>query len=332
MRIVQFKDGDENRRVGVVGDNGRSLDVVSGAGTVYQLAMEAVGRGIGLEALINEYGFQGETDYDAIAAEGRLLLPIDHEDPAHFFVTGTGLTHLGSARERDAMHKIEESPDEALSDSMRKFKEGLESGKPEPGDIGSQPEWFYKGDGNFLVAPGQPLIRPPFAQDGGEEGEVVGLYIIDETGSPFRVGFALGNEFSDHIMERGNYLNLGHSKLRTSSFGPELLLGNLPSKVQGTVRILRRDREIWSAEFLSGEANMCHSIGNLEHHHFKYEPFRRPGDVHCHFLGASILSYSSGLRPEPGDVFEIFSPSFGRALQNPLAFGPEQGLVKVTAL
>ena len=35
----------------------------------------------------------------------RVLNPIDHKDPAHLIVTGTGLTHLGSAEGRDKMHK-----------------------------------------------------------------------------------------------------------------------------------------------------------------------------------------------------------------------------------
>ena len=32
---------------------------------------------------------------------------------------------------------------------------------------------------------------------------------------------------------------------------------------------------------------MSYTIANLEHHHFKYEFFCRPGDVHCHFFGAA---------------------------------------------
>ncbi len=34
-----------------------------------------------------------------------MLAPLDHPDPAHLLVTGTGLTHLGSAEGRDSMHK-----------------------------------------------------------------------------------------------------------------------------------------------------------------------------------------------------------------------------------
>jgi hypothetical protein len=54
-----------------------------------------------------------------------------------------------------------------------------------------QPEWFYKGDGSTLVAPGGDLMSPSFALDGGEEPEIVGVYVIDAQGAPARVGFAL---------------------------------------------------------------------------------------------------------------------------------------------
>jgi hypothetical protein len=245
------------------------------------------------------------------------LVPLDHPDPAHCILSGTGLDHLGSAQARDAMHARLNSGE--LTDSMKMFKLGLEGGKPAPGEIGVQPEWFYKGDGSWLVAPGQPLVSPAFALDGGEEPELVGLYVINPVGTVLRVGFALGNEFSDHILERQNYLYLAHSKLRNSSFGPELRLGEPPANVVGRSRLLRDGEEVWSGEFLTGEANMTHTIANLEHHHFKYAGFRRPGDVHCHYFGTATLSFAAGVTAQPGDVFEIAAPEFGRPLRNPLA-------------
>ncbi|MCZ2500469.1 GguC protein, partial [Xylophilus sp. Kf1] len=111
-------------------------------------------------------------------------------------------------------------------------------------------------------------------------------------GRPFRLGFALANEFSDHVTERGNYLWLAHSKLRVASFGPELRVGELPADVRGTSRLVRDGAVIWEKPFLSGEANMSHSLANLEHHHFKYDLFRRPGDVHVHFFGTATLSFA----------------------------------------
>ena len=128
------------------------------------------------------------------------------------------------------MHK-KLSGEAELTDSMKMFKMGLEGGKPAAGAEGVQPEWFYKGDGSVLVAPGRPLSSPAFARDGGEEPEVVGVYVVAPDGTPCRLGFALGNEFSDHVTERENYLWLAHSKLRPCSFGPELRLGPLPGDV-----------------------------------------------------------------------------------------------------
>ena len=135
------------------------------------------------------------------------------------------------------------------------------------------------------------------------------------------------------MTERINYLFLAHSKLRETSFGPELLVGELPADVRGTSRIRRGGRVIWEKPFLSGEANMSHTFANLEHHHFKYGLFRQPGDLHVHMFGTATLSFADGIRAEPGDVFEIEAAPFGLALRNPLAQAPaEPGAVTVEAL
>ncbi len=112
-----------------------------------------------------------------------------------------------------------------------------------------------------------------------------------------------GNEFSDHVTERQNYLWLAHSKLRACSVGPELLTGALPEHVGGESRLQRGGKTIWAKPFLSGEKNMSHTVANLEYHHFKYASFRRPGDVHIHFFGAATLSFADGIKTQPGDVF-----------------------------
>ena len=246
-----------------------------------------------------------------------MLPPLDHPEPARCIVTGTGLTHLGSAEARDKMHAKLESG-EALTDSMKMFRSGLDGGKPGPGEIGAVPEWFWKGDGGIVAGCGAALEQPGHALDGGEEAEIAGLYVIDGEGRPRRLGFALANEFSDHVLERRNYLLLAHSKLRPCTLGPELRLGSLPASVTGTVRVHRGETVLWSGAFLSGEDNMSHSVANLEHHHFKYARFRRPGDVHIHFLGAGVLSHGAGIAAADGDVFEVDVPEFGRPLRNPL--------------
>jgi hypothetical protein len=61
---------------------------------------------------------------------------------------------------------------------------------------------------------------------------------------------------------------------------------------------------------------MCHSLQNLEHHHFKYESHRRPGDVHVHFFGAHSLSFGEGITLEDGHVMVISFEGFGRPLRN----------------
>jgi len=317
MQLVQFRTAEGKRRVGLV-ESAQTLRVVSGTESVRDLALEA-GRTRHSLADVAQARLSGESvAYEAVVAEGRLLPPLDHPDPAHCFVSGTGLDHLGSAQARDAMHAKLAAEADSLTDSMKMFQLGLAGGKPAPGQVGVQPEWFYKGDGSVIALPGGDLLSPPWALDGGEEPELVGLYVIGDGGEVLRVGFALGNEFSDHILERQNYLYLAHSKLRACSFGPEVRVGAPPASVEGTSRILRGGQALWSAPFLTGEANMTHTFANIEHHHFKYPLFRRPGDVHCHFFGTATLSFAAGITTQDGDIFEISAPGFGRPLQNRL--------------
>lgn len=305
--------------------------IVPGAASTYELAAEAAAKGRTLADLVMDRGRGEAVDLPALLAAGRVALPITHPDPAHLHVTGTGLTHLGSASARDAMH-AKLGAAEVLTDSMKMFRMGLEGGRPAAGQVGAQPEWFYKGNGHIAVAPGQPLEAPGFAEDGGEEPEMAGIYIIAPDGVACRIGFALGNEFSDHVTERVNYLWLAHSKLRVASFGPEIRLGACPEDVRGTSRILRDGAVIWEKPFLSGEANMSHTLANLEHHHFKYRLFRQPGDVHVHMFGTATLSFADGIQTRAGDVFEIQAPDFGLPLANPLSFAPDEGTVAIRAL
>lgn len=319
MRLVQLIDRHGNRAVGVPDEKGQNLALLDGVERVYDLAQAALAQDQSLVLAAEERVGSESEDYATVVAERRLLAPVDHLDPAHCLVTGTGLTHLGSADARDSMHKkLAEQGEEALSDSMKMFKWGLEGGKPAGGGIGVAPEWFYKGDGDIVTAPEQAFEMVDFAEDGGDEAELVGLYLVDDHGVPRRLGFALGNEFSDHVLEQRNYLYLAHSKLRPCSFGPELLLGTPPADIQGTARLRRAGQMVWEKPFGTGEANMSHSIANLEHHHFKYPQHRRPGDLHVHFFGAATLSFTDGVKAQENDVFEIEAAAFGRPLRNPL--------------
>ncbi|MBU1336990.1 MAG: FAH family protein [Alphaproteobacteria bacterium] len=326
MRLIQFEPTDGARAVGVV--DGNSILTLNGTTTVRQLALDAIVAGRSLTEEVKVRGTGKAHDYDALMAEGRVLPPLDHEDPAHTVIAGTGLTHTGSAAARSQMHAKIAGAEAELNDSMRIFKWGVEGGKPAAGQAGVQPEWFYKGDGSIVSRPGQPLPMPDFAEDSGEEPEVVGLYVIAPDGTPWRVGFAVGNETTDHVTEKKNYLYLAHAKLRFCAYGPELFIGDLPPNLVGQVRILRDGETLWEKSFPTGEDNMCHSLANLEYHHFKYDQFLRPGDVHVQFMGTSVASFGDGIKTQVGDVFEISIPEFGRPLSNAISLVPSRNGLK----
>lgn len=343
IHLVQIDNG-VSRRVALVEEaNLRFLDEVE---TTYQLARCCLRNGerLGEHALALANG--EKVDYDAVYAgtsPWRLLAPIDFPGaPSRLLVAGTGLTHLGSAKDRQAMHaadakkvaeKIQASA-ENVTDSMRMFQWGVEGGRPKPGEIGIAPEWFYKGNGTVLRGPFEPLVVPSYAEDGGEEAEIAGIYIISDDGAPYRIGMTLGNEFSDHQFEKRNYLNLAGSKLRRCSIGPELVIDADFQTVHGEARILRGAEIVWSKAVATGEGNMCHSLTNLEHHHFKFEGHRQPGDVHVHFFGAHSLSFGDGVTLRDGDWMEVQYEGFGRALRNPVSIEPKDAnrLVRVRSL
>jgi hypothetical protein len=106
------------------------------------------------------------------------------------------------------------------------------------------------------------------------------------------------------------------SKLRTCALGPELVLDPEFSSVSVQVEIEREGRILWSGTVPTGESEMCHSLRNLEHHHFKFEAHRRPGDVHVHFFGTDCLSLGAGIRLANGDTIQVSFEGFGRPLRN----------------
>jgi hypothetical protein len=315
-RLVQLMHGPTRHVARVEEPHLRLLD---GVDSVLALSLCAIETGTSLPALVERRVSARTLDYDSIYAGSspwRLLVPIDHPEPARCLVSGTGLTHFGSATSRDKMHS--ETITDNLTDSMRMFRWGVEGGRPDPNRLGTPPEWFYKGNGTVMRAHGEELLVPGYAEDGGEEAEIAGVYVIDESGRPCRIGMAAGNEFSDHKFEKHNYLNLAGSKLRTCALGPELVVDPDFGVVPGRVSIERTGRLIWEREIATGDREMCHSVANIEHHHFKFEAHRRPGDVHVHYYGAHSLSFADAVVLAEGDVMAIQYAGFGRALRNPV--------------
>jgi hypothetical protein len=339
-RVVQLSHSDGSRRVALVEEP--QLRLLRECSSIYELATSAIRSTRRLRDLIEELCSADELDYGEVY-EGRLAWrlapPIDHPEPSRCHVMGTGLTHKGSAENRDSMHEgagsrpestrqgagsadnlpqAPRSPLPAQTDSMKMFQIGLEGGRPEPGSIGAAPEWFYKGVGTILRAHNESLHVPSHGLDGGEEAEIAGVYLIGDDGTPYRIGLAQGNEFSDHVLEARNYLYLAESKLRDCALGPELVIEPKFDDVPGRSKIERGGKVVWEARQASGERWMCHSLANLEHHHFKHAEHRRPGDVHIHFLGADMFSFKDRLRMEDGDMMTISFEGFGRPLRNPI--------------
>ena len=315
-RLIQIKKGHVRRVALVEEPEVRLLDSCS---SIYELAHIAIAAGEKLSDIARKRARHETIDYGTIyrgESEWKLLPAIDQpEEPARCLISGTGLTHLGSARNRQSMHATKE---EDLTDSMKMFRWGVEGGRPAFGQIGTPPEWFYKGNGSILRAHGEPIEIPWYAEDGGEEAEIAGIYVIGPDGQPYRVGLATGNEFSDHQFEKKNYLNLAGSKLRSCALGPELVLNPEFESVPVVVTIERDGKALWSKAFRSGESEMCHTLANIEHHHFKHQAHRRKGDVHVHFFGTDCLSFSDNIRLAEGDIMQIAVEGYGRPLRNPV--------------
>lgn len=331
-RLVQLVHPQFKRRVALVQEP--ILLLLKDVSSIYHLALEAINANQKLKDTIQLHLTEELLDYSSVyngKSEWKLLPSFDHPEGAmNCVVSGTGLTHKNSALNRQMMHQ---SSTEKPTDSMQMYQWGLDGGSPEKGNIGVQPEWFHKGNGSMLKAHGEPLEVPPFANDGGEEPEVAGVYITDAQGEPWRIGFTTANEFSDHVMEKKNYLYLAPSKLRNCSIGPELVIDEEFLELKGTVKILREEELVWSATIQTGQKHMAHSLDNLEYHHFKYPCHRIPLQAHIHFFGADAFSFGNNIKLQNADVMEVYWEGMGRALQNPVEIlEDEERLIKIRSL
>ena len=277
MKLVQLSNIDNSRIVGLVLENKvfNITKVNNEFETTYKLINYSITNNQNLDELLNKLLDKAnpiDFSYDEILNSKnknelpKILVPIDHPDPYRLFISGTGLTHTGSVKSRDMMHnENEEKKDQ--TDSAKMFQMGIEGGKPEQGKIGVAPEWFYKGNGTNLKGPNAFLEVPACSRDGGEEPEIVGCYLIDSEGNPVRLGFTLGNEFSDHETEQINYLYLAHSKMRNCSIGPELDTRLEFKDISINCDIERDGGKIYkSGPIKSGEEYMSHSLSNMEYH------------------------------------------------------------------
>ncbi|MDX1640370.1 MAG: AraD1 family protein, partial [Balneolaceae bacterium] len=326
MRLIQLQHPELGRRVAMV-EEPQLILIAEQFRSCYALFEEIIEQNHPAIPFISGLVTDQKLEYDLVydgSTEWRILPSFDHPDnPLACMLSGTGLTHKASAENRQKMHE-QMTQENELMDSMEIYLWGEEGGKPGNGKIGVQPEWFFKGNGSALKGFNDPLEVPPYANDGGEEPEIAGIYYIDKADQPCRIGFTIANEFSDHVMEKKNYLYLAPSKLRSPSIGPELVLDSDFQDITGTVSVERNNRKIWTKKIKSGEQNMAHSLQNLEYHHFKYKQHCIPGMVHVHFLGADAFSFGDDVRLKDGDWMEVSFEGFGRPLRNPVRIDPEK--------
>src|SRR5271157_1901928 len=168
MRLIQFIVSDTGRHAGLI-EKDIVIDLTSinpNWQSIYRIFEEAQQAGKNLESYIYNSEFPKNRvtlSYFELLKQkpgGKIWLipPLDHPDPAHCLISGTGLTHLGSASQRNEMHKAPVHPKtieakretRVITDSQKMFEMGLKGGKPEFGKRGIQPEWFYKGTGTIL--------------------------------------------------------------------------------------------------------------------------------------------------------------------------------------
>jgi len=127
-RLIQIKKGNVRRVALVEEPNVRFLDSCF---SICELAHIAIAAGVKLSEVARQRAKRETLDYNPIydgRSEWRLLPAIDHPDEhSRCLISGTGLTHLGSARGRHSMHA---TATEDLSDSMKMFRWGVEGGRP----------------------------------------------------------------------------------------------------------------------------------------------------------------------------------------------------------
>ena len=188
MNIVQIIDSKGKRRVGLAA--GGQVVLLKKVATTLDLARLALKEGKKLSAMASSLAGSATEDYAAALKEKRVLTPVDHPDPAHCIITGTGLTHLGSAAARDGMHKKLSGAQGRADRQPEDVQDGPRGRQAEvEGRSGRAARMVLQG--RRLLAGGARASRcrmPSFALDGGEEPELAGLYLIDDKGKPGAAG------------------------------------------------------------------------------------------------------------------------------------------------
>ncbi len=157
MRLIQFETTQGTRHVGVI--EGDEIHVVRATDTTRELALGAIAKGHGLVEEVLERGTDPSPhSYRQTLHDGRVLPPLDHQDPAHCLVSGTGLTHLGSASTRDKMHQKKAGEQAAMTDTVRIFQVGNRRWTSAGGHAGGRSQsGSTRATARLWYAPARPL-------------------------------------------------------------------------------------------------------------------------------------------------------------------------------
>lgn len=190
---------------------------------------------------------------------------------------------------------------------------------------------FYRstgpGDGTYIYGEAQPgllstlfsdrpfvrsSVRPKFSPP-----KMRGKYtqLIE------RIGYTLGNDFSDQGWESENPLYLPHAKVQMglASIGPVFVTADDPlfdhREIAIRCRVFRGGKVVQDSGALrTGEKHMSHSLENLEFHLFDNRPLR-PGEVRGLFWGTNAVFRCPVL---PSDRIDIEASSGLGVLKNPV--------------
>ncbi|MFD4572814.1 fumarylacetoacetate (FAA) hydrolase [Streptomyces sp. NPDC058417] len=186
---------------------------------------------------------------------------------------------------------------------------------PEGGEF-TPPKWFFKGLGDWIRLPGEPLTVPADFVALIEEPEVALVYVNDADGTPHYAGYTFGNDLCDIGLHRKDPGYNPYCKLCDTALTPWLFLGEPPSTASGRVTITRDGTTAWEGGFDCGEDALYYRVRDMTDHLFSFPAVRRPHLVHYVLLGADEASFHDGFRIEDGDRIAIDVKSHGVAFEN----------------
>lgn len=306
----------------------RGIQISHSPCRLIDLVRESIKTQQALSTLIESQLSEEVLEIETLLNKNAFIFPIQHGNDHSTLVGGSGLTHQNRALMRKGM----EAGNNNLSDVQRLFQLGLNEGKLDVEISRARPEWFYKGRIVNARTHGQALEIPSYDLGGGEEAEIVAVYYISEDRQAYRVGFCLGNEFSDHALEKENYYYASQCKLRPFSIGSEIIIGDIPEKIQLDVCIFRKNEPLWQATVNTGEANMLYSYQNIENYILQNSHVRMADIVYFHFMGTSAISYADNVVLQNDDRVRISSLIFALPLENTIKKSPNAGITKAVYL